>query len=216
MSNMKDVALGWASKIAQHWQVVPLRYVARMGTGHTPDRSKSHYWENCAVPWVTTGDVTGRLGPLDPLLDTEQKISEVGLANSAAVLHAEGTVMLSRTASVGHSVRIGKPMATTQAFVTWTPGPQLDSRYLLLVLRAMAQEWERLAYGSTHLTIYMPDLESVRIPLPPIEEQRRIANFLDGEAGRIDKMRSGRSRLVKLLEERLMSTAQAEVGRPSI
>ena len=188
MMAMQPTALGWAPCIPSHWKVVPLGFVAKMGTGHTPDRSKQEFWENCTVPWVTTPDVTRRSGSLEPLMDTEQKISELGMANSAAVLHPSDTVMLSRTASIGYSVRIGRPMATTQAFVTWRSGPDLDSRYLLLLLRAMEQEWRRLAYGSTHLTIYMPDLESVRIPLPPIEEQRRIANFLDFEVARIDRL----------------------------
>ncbi|MFJ9198802.1 restriction endonuclease subunit S [Streptomyces flaveolus] len=135
-------------------------------------------------------------------METEQKISELGMANSAAVLHPADTVMLSRTASIGYSVRIGRPMATTQAFVTWTAGPRLDPRYLLLVLRAMKQEWDKLAYGSTHLTIYMPDLESLRIPLPPLEEQRRIADFLNVETARIDKLMMLRRQQRSLLSER--------------
>ncbi|GLZ08226.1 hypothetical protein Acsp03_56920 [Actinomadura sp. NBRC 104412] len=135
-------------------------------------------------------------------METEQHISELGMRNSAAVLHPADTVMLSRTASVGYSVRIGRPMATTQAFVTWKPGPELDARYLLLVLRAMKQEWEKLAYGSTHLTIYMPDLESVRIPLPPLDEQRRIADFLDAETARIEKLTASRRKQINALEER--------------
>lgn len=201
-SSMQFTPLGWAPVIPKHWNVVPLRYVAKMGTGHTPDRTKPEYWENCTVPWVTTPDASRRGDTLAPLMDTEQKISELGMANSAAVLHPTDTVMLSRTASIGYSVRIGRPMATTQAFVTWSAGPRLDPRYLLLVLRAMKQEWEKLAYGSTHLTIYMPDLESLRIPLPPLDEQRRIADFLDAEVTRIDKMRIAMRRLKVLLRER--------------
>lgn len=194
--------LGWAPALPEHWDVVPLGYVARMGTGHTPDRNKPEYWKDCNIPWVTTTDVTRRPDSLDPLMDTEQKISALGMANSAAVLHPTDTVMLSRTASVGYSVRIGRPMATTQAFVTWLPGPRLDSRYLLLVLRAMKQEWQRLAYGSTHLTIYMPDLDSIRIPLPSLEEQRRIAEFLDTEIANMDRLRSSLARFDGIVRER--------------
>ncbi|WP_082345138.1 restriction endonuclease subunit S [Kitasatospora sp. MY 5-36] len=202
MTSLQSTSLGWAPAIPSHWKVVPLSFIAKMGTGHTPDRSKSEYWENCTVPWVTTPDVTRRGDSLTPLMETEQLISELGMSNSAAVLHPKGTVMLSRTASIGHSTRIGRPMATTQAFVTWHAGPDLDSRYLLLVMRAMKQEWQRLAYGSTHLTIYMPDLESIRIPLPPLEEQRRIADFLDAETTHIDRMVSIRSAQLNLLAER--------------
>lgn len=204
--------LEWLQGYSNRWPVVPLRFVARMGTGHTPDRNKPGYWEKCHIPWVTTPDVTMRPDSTEPLMDTQQKISDIGLANSAAVLHPAGTVMLSRTASVGYSTVIGRPMATTQAFVTWTPGPSLDSRYLLFVLRAMSQEWDRLAYGSTHKTIYMPDLEALRIPLPPVEEQRRIAAFLDTHMQRIDKVRAARSRMKGLLQLRRARVVERLIG----
>lgn len=212
MSEIRDSRLGWAPAIPSHWQVVPLRYVADMGTGHTPDRNKAEYWEDCTIPWVTTPDVTKRADSFAPLLETEQKISRLGMAKSAAVLHPEDTVMLSRTASIGYSVRIGRPMATTQAFVTWKSGERLDSRYLLMVLRAMKEEWARLAYGSTHLTIYMPDLESIRIPLPPLVEQRRIVDFIDREVKRIDALIAADHNYAKLLKERQESELYAALS----
>lgn len=135
-------------------------------------------------------------------MDTEQKISEVGLRHSAAVLHPAGTVMLCRTASVGLICLIGQPMATTQAFVTWTPGPRLDSRYLMYVLHAMKPEWERLAYGSTHMTIYMPDLESLVVPVCALSQQRAIADFLDRETARIDALIAAKRRMIDLAKER--------------
>ena len=61
---------------------------------------------------------------------------------------------------------MGSDMATSQDFVTWTCGPLLEPRFLLLCLRAMRRDLlERLAQGSTHKTIYMPDIESIRVPL---------------------------------------------------
>ncbi|MFI7250342.1 restriction endonuclease subunit S [Micromonospora chalcea] len=194
--------VGWLHSNSNRWPVVPLRLIARMGTGHTPDRSKLEYWRDCHIPWVTTPDLTSQPDSVAPLMETQQKISQLGLENSAAVLHEAGTVMLSRTASIGYSTLIGRPMATTQAFVTWSPGPLLDSRFLLYVLRAMSQEWERLAYGSTHKTIYMPDLESLRVPLPPLEEQRRIVRFLDRRMNLWDELMFARRQQLDLLSQR--------------
>ena len=178
-----------------------LRQLAKLGTGHTPDRKKPEYWLDCTIPWVTAADLSSRDDVFEQLLDTEQKVSEIGVANSAAVVHPRGTVMLCRTASIGLLCEIGVPMATTQAFVTWTPGPSLDSTFLLFALSSMAQEWKRLAFGSTHDTIYMPDLESVKIPFADLDEQKRIAAQLQSASTRVGTIRKQLNDQIGLLRE---------------
>src|SRR5262245_38356599 len=112
------------------WPTVPIRYVARLGTGHTPSRQHPEYWESCTIPWVTLADV-GQLrdGTLNVISKTAEMISSLGMANSSAVRHPAGTVILSRTASVGFSAILGSAMATSQDFATWTCERQLDSKY---------------------------------------------------------------------------------------
>ncbi|MEU1880959.1 restriction endonuclease subunit S [Streptosporangium sp. NPDC020072] len=191
----------WLSR--SRWPTVPIRYVAKLGTGHTPSRQHPEYWENCTLPWMTLADVWQlRDGTRDTVLETKEKISNLGLANSAAVLHPAGTVILSRTASVGFSAIMGCDMATSQDFAAWTCGPKLEPRYLLYALRAMAPDLRRVAAGSTHKTIYMPDIEQLRVPLPSAEEQRRISDFLDVEVSRIDRLVGSRERQISLIKER--------------
>jgi type I restriction enzyme, S subunit len=152
---------------------------------------------------------------IDVVHDTAEKISRLGLANSAAVKHRAGTVILSRTASVGFSAILGSDMATSQDFATWTCGQELNPRYLLQALRAMAPDLRRLVAGSTHKTIYMPDIEQLRIPLPPIADQCAIAEFLDGEVAYIDRIRRARDAQRAAVSERLAATI-SEVLFPGI
>ena len=113
---------------------------------------------------------------------TRECISEIGLANSAAELRPPGTVVLCRTASAGYSALMGTEMATSQDFATWTCGERLLPRFLLFCLRAMRSDLlGRLAMGSTHRTIYFPDIESIRIPLPPVGEQERMLDLADAQ-----------------------------------
>lgn len=165
--------LPWAPRVSVTRPVRRLSQVARMGTGHTPSRSEPAYWVDCDIPWLTTSDVHRfRKDEVDEIHDTAVEISELGLANSAAVLHPAGTVALSRTASAGFSVVMGREMATSQDFVTWTCGPDLVPEYLLHLLRTMRPYLLGfLAMGSTHKTIYFPDLMDLRVPLPPRREQ---------------------------------------------
>lgn len=192
------------------WPTVPIRLVARLGTGHTPSRSVPAYWEDCTIPWITLADVWQlRSGTQSMIGTTKEKISPLGMANSAAVRHPAGTVILSRTASVGFSAIMGADMATSQDFATWTCGPRLEPRFLLHALRAAAPDLRRVATGSTHKTIYMPDIEQLRVPLPPRDEQRRIANFLDAETARIDELVNAQRRVVTLLKERCTQTLES-------
>jgi type I restriction enzyme S subunit len=69
-------------------------------------------------------------------------------------------------------------MATSQDFANYICGPKLHNRFLVYLLRSMGREWERMRAGSTHNTVYMPVFERLRIPLPPLPEQRAIARAL--------------------------------------
>ncbi len=179
---MRDSTVDWVGALPEHWSAPKINQVATLATGHTPSRSEGSYWipEECTIPWFGLADVwqirrEGRVY----VCTTEEKISPRGLANSAAELLPADTVILSRTASVGFPAIMEVPMATTQDFVNWVCGPTLRPKYLYYVLRAMRRELNRLMIGSTHQTIYMPDVRAFRTPLPPLNEQDEIVHRLD-------------------------------------
>lgn len=148
----------------------------------------------------------------EDLFETREKISKLGLANSAAELHPAGTVALCRTASAGYSAVMGTAMATSQDFVTWKCGPRLDPYYLLWCLRAMrADLLGRLAMGSTHKTIYVPDLQMLRIPLPPLDEQRKIVKRIREHNAKIDRLADVVKHQSSLLAERRQALITAAV-----
>jgi type I restriction enzyme, S subunit len=209
-------AATWMGRVPPTWEVARLKYVAKLGTGHTPSRKQPEYWvdEERTIPWVTLADVWQlRDGRQTTITETAEKISEIGLANSAAVLHPAGTVILSRTASVGFSAILGVDAATSQDFMTWTCGPRLEPTYLVYVLRAMKQEFRRLVMGSTHKTIYMPDIERLTIPLPSAEEQREIVRRIEAELVTLDAVVDAKTRLLALLRERRRQTVRNAVFR---
>ena len=169
------VDIPWLNEVPSWWSSPLLRLVAVQGTGHTPSRSKPEWWhpDECVTPWITTGEVAQvRSDRVRVIYETRENVSPAGLANSSAEIHPEGTVFLCRTASAGYSGIMGVAMATSQDFATWTCSDVLRPEFLLLCLRAMRQDLlGRLAVGSTHKTIYMPDIQALKIPLPDVDEQ---------------------------------------------
>ena len=169
---------------------VALTDLARLETGHTPSRKEPAYW-NGSIPWIGIRDATGNHGRT--ISATREYITEEGEAHSSARLLPAGTVCLSRTASVGYVVVMGVPMATSQDFVNWVCGPDLDHRYLKYVLLAEHGSVLRFASGTTHQTIYFPEVKAFHACLPEITEQRAIADVLGSLDDKIESNRRLRS-----------------------
>ncbi len=152
------------------WQL--LTDVARLATGHTPDRERSDYW-NGEIPWISLTDIRSLDGA--EATSTLQNVTPLGIENSSSVLLPKGTVCFSRTASVGFVTLMGREMATSQDFMNWVCGPKLDPVYLMWALIMSRQRLLALSSGSTHRTIYMRVVEQFRVLLPPISLQREFA-----------------------------------------
>lgn len=180
------------------WSWRLLTDLARLESGHTPSRKRSDYWGG-DIPWIGIRDATGNHGRV--LFSTNENTNELGIANSAARILPTNTVCLSRTASVGYVVVMGRPMATSQDFVNWVCGEQLDHRFLKYVLIAEGETLLRFASGSVHQTIYFPEVKSFHIALPPLAEQRSIVEVLETLDDKIE--------LNRRMSETLEAMAQA-------
>ena len=128
--------------------------------------------------------------------DTEQHTNDDGLANSAARLLPEGTVCVSRTASVGYVVVLGRPMATSQDFVNWVCADKLQPDFLKYLILAEGREGLlRYASGAVHQTIYFPEAKAFHICYPEPKEQLRIVR-------QCDELREETQRLARLYERK--------------
>lgn len=98
---------------------------------------------------------------------------------------------------MGFVVVMGRPMATSQDFVNWVCTDELNWRFLKFVLQAEHGTFLRFASGTTHQTIYFPEVKAFHVCLPDLAEQRRIVQVL----GSLDDKIESNRRLAALLEE---------------
>ncbi|MEM5471476.1 restriction endonuclease subunit S [Hoeflea sp. AS60] len=190
-----------------YWSWVNLNRVARQETGHTPSRSHPEWWDG-DVPWIGIKDAGAHHG--QTIFETFQTTNEDGLANSAARLLPEGTVCLSRTASVGYVTMLGKPMATSQDFVTWTCTEALSPKFLMYALMAEGDDIRDFGKGTTHTTIYFPEVRAMHICLAPLDEQHEIVRCIESAFQKIDRLAADAKRaleLVRKLDEAILAKA---------
>ena len=169
------------SPAPEGWRWSALTDLARLESGHTPSRRHPEYWGG-SIPWVGISDAKTHDGMR--IENTEEMTNELGIENSSARILPENTVCLSRTASVGYVVVMGRPMATSQDFVNWVCSKQLDHNFLKYLLIAEDEDLLRFASGAVHQTIYFPEVKAFHICHPPLAKQQRIVGLLDkGFAG---------------------------------
>lgn len=170
---MKDSGVEWIGEIPAHWEAKRIKWGAEMVSGHTPDKKVDSYWTDGNIPWISLAD-TAQLRETDFVSRTAVMTTLDGIANSSAHVLPIGTVVFSRDATIGLCAITAAAMAVSQHFIGWVCGPRLRPQYLLLVLRAMTHELERVTMGATVKTIGMPDVKRLTAPIPPLSEQDAI------------------------------------------
>lgn len=158
------------------WESHKLEELAKRGSGHTPNKQKSQYY-NGGIKWVSLADSN----KLDEgyIYETKVEISNEGIENSSAALHPAGTVILSRDAGVGKSAILYSEMAVSQHFIAWVcDESKLLNWFLYYVLQVLKPAFERIAVGNTIKTIGLPYFRELCISIPSLEEQQRVADCL--------------------------------------
>jgi type I restriction enzyme S subunit len=160
------------------------------------------------VPWLALPDIRKLHGKLAH--KTTESINDDGLANSSARLLPVGTVCVSRTASIGFTTTLGRPMATSQDFCNWICGEELQSDYLMLAFMASQAYLQSIGSGAVHKTIYMPTIQAFHIALPSITTQREIARRateqLDAARDVVERVEA-ELEMAKALQSRILSFA---------
>lgn len=179
--------------------------VVRFLGGGTPSKKNLDYWGG-PIPWATVKDIKG------PILEsTIDSITEEGLRNSASRLVPPGTVIIPTRMALGKAAITTRAMAINQDLKAAIPSESLNSRYLLHYFQSESETIERLGAGATVKGVTLDKLARLKIPLPPLNEQKRIAAVLD----KADALRRQRQESLKLTEKLLQSAFIDMFGDPA-
>lgn len=182
------LSVGNAPRSAPHgWRWKRLTSIAKLESGHTPSRYHPEWWGG-DIPWLALPDIRELDGRV--AMETSEFTNEQGIEHSSARVLPADTVCLSRTASVGFVTIMGRPMATSQDFVNWVCGSELDAEFLLLLLMASRRYIRSLSSGAIHKTVYMPTVNAFEVCIPSPSEQKRIAKIVQEQLSGVERARA--------------------------
>ena len=176
------------------WKEVELGDVLRkIIGGGTPSKANPLYWDG-DISWCSVKDMEIGKYKVD---STEDKISLLGLKNSASNLIKKGTVITATRMGLGRVFINSIDLAINQDLKALIPNEKIDNKFLLFTILEKAELIDSLGSGATVKGIRLETLKSIRIFLPPLPIQRRIAAILSS----YDDLIENNGRRIRLLEE---------------
>lgn len=165
------------------WQLITVGDACEIVNGGTPKTNIAEYWGG-RHSWITPAEMGKRASPY--AAETARKLTDLGLADCSARLLPPLSVILSSRAPIGHLVINTEPMATNQGCKGLVPRKALDHKFLFYYLTSIVDHLNDLGTGTTFKELSGGKLKEVRLPLPPIAEQKRIVAILDEAFDGID------------------------------
>lgn len=149
--------------------------IFKITSGGTPSRKKSEYFLRGDIPWVKTGDLKNKYVEF-----ANEMLTKQGLANSSAKLFPRDTVLIAMYgATIGATSIMKISAATNQACAAFLPSKEVLPVYLYYFLLSSKRSFVSKGVGGAQPNISATILKSIKIPLPPLPIQQKIARVLD-------------------------------------
>lgn len=202
----------WFGRVPRHWGAPRLSYHHHVMLGRMINAS-SITDEDVAVPYLAAGSIQ----PDALVLNDEKTLTVAPSDLSKYALRRGDVVVVEGGAGYGRSHWLQSDLNgwafQNHVVRVRARSENVDSRYTRLVIEVC-----RLSgfFEANNRTATMPSLSSdvlgaLRVPMPPLDEQREIADYLDRETAKIDTLIAKVERHIELAKERRSALITAAV-----
>ena len=181
-------------------KLVRLGDVCEVVSGSTPKSNISEYWDG-EIKWITPAELND---DSYIIYDSVRHITDLGVQKTGLKPIPAGTVILSSRAPIGKTAIAGCEMYCNQGFKNLICSELIDNRYLYHYLSAKTDYLNSLGRGATFKEISKSIVENIEIPLPSLDEQRKLADQFEQINQLISLRKMQISKLDQLVKSRFI------------
>ena len=199
---LRESGIEWLGQIPAHWETIPVRHVFEFRNGYTPSKINPSFWSNGTIPWFRMEDIRKSGRKLERAI---QYITPAAL-NNGGTFDAGSFIMAICTASIGeHAMLIADSLAN-QRFanlkIRKSLSARFDSQFILYYMYVLGKYCRDTANTTTFQYADMTLVKNFLVPIPSLEEQKNLVEYLDYNTKGIDLAIVQQKRLIDLLRER--------------
>jgi len=191
-NEFKDTEIG---RIPKEWEVVRLGEVADLNRGrfaHRPRNDPKFYGGK--IPFIQTGDINEANGIIKKY---SQTLNEKGLKISK--LFKKGTIVISIAGNIGDVGILDFDACFPDSIIGINPNDKkVDRLFLVFLLQEFKDKLNAIAPRSTQKNINLEILEPLKLPLPPLPEQQKIAEILSTVDKRLEFLKKKKEKLERI------------------
>ncbi|WP_312820509.1 restriction endonuclease subunit S [Kaistella carnis] len=182
------------------WEEMTIGEIADVIGGGTPSTKEDAFW-NGKIPWITPYDLSNHTSKY--ISEGGRTITELGLKKSSAKLHPKNTILLTSRAPIGYLAIAKNEISTNQGFQSLICDEKLvDPNFIYYSLQVFMIKIKAIASGATFPEVSGKKVRRIKLPIPPLETQRKIASILSG----YDDLIENNLKRIKILEEMAQQT----------
>ncbi|ROT02889.1 restriction endonuclease subunit S [Muribaculaceae bacterium Isolate-037 (Harlan)] len=199
---LRESGIEWLGQIPAHWETIPVRHVFEFRNGYTPSKINPSFWSNGTIPWFRMEDIRKSGRKLERAI---QYITPAAL-NNGGTFDAGSFIMAICTASIGeHAMLIADSLANQQFAnlkIRKSLSARFDSQFIFYYMYVLGKYCRDTANTTTFQYADMTLVKNFLVPIPSLEEQKNLVEYLDYNTKGIDLAIVQQKRLIDLLRER--------------
>lgn len=198
MREMKDSGISWINEIPENWNVEPIKYNYSLIAGATPESTNVDFWDG-DIKWVTPADfktkdifVTGG----------SRNLTAEGYKSCSTSMLPIGSIVFSKRAPIGTVAITADRLCTNQGCLGLVEkSGRVLNKFYFYVISIYGDVFNLFGSGTTFKEISANTFANIKLPTPPIQEQKRIADFLDAKCSEIDALTADIQTQIDTLEQ---------------
>ena len=169
-------------ELPKGWIIKKISELTKSYSGGTPSTSVKDYWNSNDVPWIKSGEIKDNI-----IKESQSFISKKGYENSSAKLYPKETVLVAITgATTGKTAYLLTGACGTQNVFGILPCESIFQKYLWYFMRNYYSKILAKVIGTAQKHVNGTIIKNTPIPLPPLNEQKRIVTKIEELFSKID------------------------------
>ncbi|SCI12009.1 EcoKI restriction-modification system protein HsdS [uncultured Clostridium sp.] len=210
MREMKDSGISWINEIPRNWNVEPIKYSYRLIAGATPESTNVDFWDG-DIKWITPADFKTK----DVfVMGGSRNLTIEGYKSCSTSILPIGSIVFSKRAPIGTVAITADKLCTNQGCLGLVEkSGRVLNKFYFYVISIYGEVFNLYGSGTTFKEISANIFANIKLPMPPIQEQKRIVGFLDAKCAEIDALTADIQTQIDTLEQYKRSVITEAVSK---